>query len=188
MVIGKARGTMIFISGIHGSGKTYFCKQVKEKLGCLTYSASKLISERKQLEFTSDKLIPDIEDNQQHLLSAINELNAINPVYLLDGHFCLLNGEGKITRIEQSTFISLNPEALVLITEEPEIIVKRLNERDGTKRDKNEILLFQEEESAYATELSVLLGIPLHIYNESNDLNNTLEFIQVQMRRIQDAR
>ena len=35
---------MIFVSGIHGAGKTYFCNIIKEKLGIKNYSASQLIA------------------------------------------------------------------------------------------------------------------------------------------------
>lgn len=65
---------MIFISGVHGVGKSYFCDKVKENIDIDTYLASSLISERKQAAFSSDKLIPDIDDNQKYLLAAVTEL------------------------------------------------------------------------------------------------------------------
>ncbi len=37
---------MIFVSGIHGVGKTYFCNMIKDKLGIKNYSASQLIAGR----------------------------------------------------------------------------------------------------------------------------------------------
>ncbi len=101
---------MIFISGIHGVGKSYFCDKVKAELGIDTFSASKLISERKHAGFSSNKLIPDIDENQQYLLLAVSELNAVNTDYLLDGHLCLLNAEGKVTRIPSETFTALKPK------------------------------------------------------------------------------
>ena len=58
---------MIFVNGVHGVGKSYFCNLVKESTGIETYSASTLIAEKKQSEFAKDKLIPDIDDNQQFL-------------------------------------------------------------------------------------------------------------------------
>lgn len=42
---------MIFVSGIHGVGKTYFCNLVKKKLGIKNYSASQLIAERRKKLF-----------------------------------------------------------------------------------------------------------------------------------------
>ena len=57
---------MIFISGVHGVGKTYFCNKVSQELGIKTYSASMLITEKKKKDFSADKLIPDIDVNQQY--------------------------------------------------------------------------------------------------------------------------
>jgi len=108
---------MIFISGVHGVGKSYFCNKVKAELGIDTFSASRLIAERKHTRFSSDKLIPDIDANQQYLLMAIQELDVSNPNYLLDGHFCLLNAKGQVTRISSETFTALRPKAIVLLTE-----------------------------------------------------------------------
>lgn len=44
---------MIFISGIHGVGKSYFCNKVKSLLNVDTYSSSKLIAECKKEGFPS---------------------------------------------------------------------------------------------------------------------------------------
>ena len=87
---------MIFISGVHGVGKSYFCKLVKDSIGIASYSASKLIADKKQKGFSKDKLIPDIDENQQYLLQAIDELRLSGKDFILDGHFCLLNAEGDI--------------------------------------------------------------------------------------------
>ncbi len=46
---------MIFVSGVHGVGKSYFCKLVKDSVGIETYSASALISAKKRSGFAKDK-------------------------------------------------------------------------------------------------------------------------------------
>lgn len=48
---------MIFISGIHGVGKSYFCNQVKKLTGIATYTASELISSEKNELFSANKQI-----------------------------------------------------------------------------------------------------------------------------------
>lgn len=85
---------MIFISGVHGVGKSYFCDMVKAATGIESYSASTLITQKKHSGFAKDKLIPDIDDNQQYLLQAVNELKGSGQNFILDGHFCLLNATG----------------------------------------------------------------------------------------------
>lgn len=65
---------MIFISGVHGVGKTYFCDMVKKELGINAYPASQLIAKKKKAGFDSSKLVSDIDKNQQYLLMAVKEL------------------------------------------------------------------------------------------------------------------
>ncbi|MDO9566554.1 MAG: AAA family ATPase [Candidatus Desulfaltia sp.] len=100
---------MIFISGVHGVGKSYFCEEVKRRLGLNAYSASMLISELKKERFEKNKLIRDIDDNQDYLLSAIKRIRGSEKFYLLDGHFCLLNAQGQVQRIHLQTFLDLKP-------------------------------------------------------------------------------
>jgi len=179
---------MIFISGVHGSGKSYFCEKVKDSCGYPSYSASTLIAERKEAGFSSDKLIPDIDDNQQYLLTAIRVLNDNNVSFLLDGHFCLLDANGVVTRIARSTFEILKPEALVLVTENPDIIASRRYERDGIRHDVEDIRHFQNEETLYAEELSAHLGIPLWLQHGSDNFTGALEFVMAHIRRTPDGR
>lgn len=168
---------MIFISGVHGVGKSYFCNIVKERTGIESYSASRLISERKKQGFPASKLIPDIDENQQYLLEAVAELRSSGQEFIIDGHFCLLNGEGNITRIGINTFTTLNPDAIILLTEEPEVIAGRRKARDGVDHPVEEIRDFQDEESSYATEVSKLLGVPLKISQGNSDTESTIDFI-----------
>lgn len=173
---------MIFISGVHGVGKSYFCNIVKERLGIETYSASSLITERKKSGFAADKLIPDIDENQQYLLAAVEELRDSGADFILDGHFCLLNAEGVVTRISEDTFTTLRPDAIVLLTEEPSIIAARRQERDHIEHSESDIKAFQDEEVKYATEVADLLCVPLKVSNGSGDIDRTVEFIRTRRK------
>jgi adenylate kinase len=179
---------MLFISGIHGVGKSYFCGRVKSELGISTFSASLLISERKHAEFSSDKLIPDIDNNQPYLLAAVQELNATDPNFLLDGHFCLLNGEGKVTRIPKETFMALKPDAIVLLTEKPDVIAGRRKQRDNINHNVDEIKRFQDDEAVYAAEVAETLGIPIKVSAGADDLDSTLGFVRATLRRVNIGR
>ena len=169
---------MIFISGVHGVGKSYFCNLVKESTGIDCFSASTLIRERKKHGFPSDKRVADIDENQQYLLAAVDDLRSNLGEFLLDGHFCLLNTEGVITRISLDTFTTLKPEAIILLTEDPEIIAQRRQTRDGVEHKASDIKAFQDEEAKYAKEVAELLQVPLKISKGSNDIENTVEFIR----------
>mgnify|MGYP000129862406 CR=1 FL=1 len=169
---------MIFLSGIHGVGKSYFCNMVKEQLGIESYSASKLITDKRNRGFSPNKFVPDIDENQLILLAALNDLNSAGKEFILDGHFCLLNEHGEITRIPQDTYTSLKPTRIILLTEKPEIIAQRRLDRDGTAQDIEPITAFQNEEHQYAKEISSLLDAPLIVSKGAADLNRILEFIR----------
>lgn len=169
---------MIFISGVHGVGKSYFCDLLKDRLGVVSYSTSKLIADKKNAGFSPNKLVADIDDNQFYLLEAIRELRGSGDEFLLDGHFCLLNKEGVITRIPLNTFTSLAPDAIVLLTEDPTIIAKRRQDRDGIEHSASDIQAFQDAEKTYANEVAELLGVPLKVSAGSRDVDSTIEFIK----------
>lgn len=171
---------MIFISGIHGVGKSYFCKKLKEITGVESYTSSSLIAERKKVSFSVDKKIIDINDNQNYLLLAVEELKTKNSFFVLDGHFCLLDIEGNITRIPEQTFIDLKPEAIVLLTEKEEIIAERRMNRDGIEIDLAITRRFQEAEIDYAKEIAMRLGVPIKISKGAEDIQSTIEFIREQ--------
>lgn len=169
---------MIFVSGIHGVGKSYFCNIVKDKLGLKSYSASQLISASRNKGFSEDKLVPDIDDNQPLLLSAIDALRKANKEFILDGHFCLLNAEGAITRISLDTYLTLKPDLMILLTEKPETIAERRLQRDGIQQSVSSIEDFQNAEKKYAKEIALQLNIPLEISDGADDLERVLERIQ----------
>ena len=168
---------MIFISGVHGAGKSFFCDLVRKQIGIESYSASKLIIERKKAGFPASKLIPDIDENQQYLLDAVEELRASGKDFLLDGHFCLLDGSGVITRISEDIFTTLHPEAIVLLTEDPIVIAQRRRSRDDVFPVVDDIRAFQEEEIKYAREIADLIRVPIKISKGSIDIDNTISFI-----------
>ena len=169
---------MIFISGIHGVGKSYFCNLVKDATGIPAYSASDLIAAKKKTEFAKEKFIPDIDNNQQYLLLAVNELKSARKNFILDGHFCLLNASGKVQRIAYETFTTLKPEAIVLLTEKPEIISARRRERDKIEVTCQSIENFQQQERNYALEVADSIDAKIFISKGANDLVQAIEFIK----------
>ena len=168
---------MIFVGGIHGSGKTHFCEEVNKLIKIPSYSASSMIAERKKIIFPSNKLISGIDDNQAYLISAIEELRLSSNRFLLDGHFCLLDNSGQVTRINKNTFINIAPEGILVITESPNVISERIIARDGVRKDISEITVFQNEEIDYAQELAAEMNIPIAIVAGENRLIDGCDFI-----------
>lgn len=169
---------MIFVSGIHGVGKPFFCDMVKAQLGIEYYSASELITPRRGKAFSNDKLVPDIDDNQPLLVEAVEELRSAGTDFILDGHFCLLDAKGMITRIPAETYRQLKPNRMVLLTEKPEVIAKRRRERDGVDVQPTDIDMFQAEEARYAREISKQLNTPLEISSGAEDEQRVIDWIK----------
>ena len=134
---------MIFLSGIHGSGKSYLCKELN-KYNIPTCSASHLVAKYKKEAYSSNKLINNIDDNQCVLIKAMNSLNDGNP-YIWDGHLCLLNGDGEICRINSDVIIKLNPKIIITKVSDPNEIFKRLKDRDNQKYNIYFLKSFQYE-------------------------------------------
>ena len=170
---------MIFISGVHGVGKGFFCDLVNKELDIETYTASDLIAKGKNIVFDSNKLVTDVEDNQHYLLAAIKELKENGSNFILDGHFCLTDKDtGKPTRISLETFTNLNPDIIILLTEKPEVISQRRKERDGLDVTPESIAEFQNMENQYAQEVAELLGAKFFILTGTNDLQKAVAFLK----------
>ena len=168
---------MIFVSGIHGVGKSYFCKMITEKLGIVAYTASDLIAQEKAVCFANNKLNSDIEVNQQYLIQAIEKLRNSGKQFVLDGHFCLLNSAGEVARVPRNTFTALKPETIILLMERPSVIAARRKKRDGIIVSEKEMHNFQTEEYAYAKEIAAEIGANLFVSYGKEDIGKTLEFI-----------
>lgn len=168
---------MFFVGGIHGVGKTFFCDQIKNKIGINCYSSSQLIAIGKQQTFSENKLVSDIDINQLYLINAINELKKSEKEFILDGHFCLLNQNGRITRISEDTFELLSPRLIIVLTEKAEIVHDRRLMRDGIDQSILEIEKFQAAEVLYSKEISEKYNIPLEICNGSQDITRIIDLI-----------
>ena len=137
---------IIFVSGVHGVGKTTLCKKIASRYKIEHFSASNLIAKEKAEEHLQNKQVENITGNQDFLVTAINKYFKNETWYLLDGHFCLLNKNNEITKIPYSTYEGICPRAIILLVDEPENIYTRLNSRDSIKHDLSLLRSFQEQE------------------------------------------
>ncbi|WII40560.1 ATP-binding protein [Paenibacillus thiaminolyticus] len=167
---------MIFIGGIHGVGKTSLSKELTLRYKIPHFSASKLISDEKEETYSRNKLIPDIEQNQDLLSTSINRLN-ISDWFLLDGHFCLLNQKSKITRIPFDTFKNISPNSIIVLTDSISSIQERFSLRDNYQFTPHLLESFQNKEVEYAKEISNALQIPILIV-QAGDIKTIHHFIE----------
>ena len=79
------------------------------------------------------------------------------------GHLYLLNASGEVQRISHNTFAVLKPDAIVLLTEEPGIIVSRRRKHDGIEITAESAENFKREERLYADEAAKNIGAKFFI-------------------------
>ena len=166
----------IFIGGIHAVGKSHLCSIFCLNNNWLHKSSSELIRDYKAQTWANDKQVTDISDNQEVLITAVNE---ISNDLLLDGHFVLINNKGTFSRIEDEVFHRMNIDGIILIENTAEIIKKRFENRSKSKLDVN-IDDFLKIENEHAKQVSLKYNIPLIILHSPNDedFKKTIEMIK----------
>lgn len=169
---------IIFIGGIHGSGKGTVCEILKARTHLTHLTASEVLK-WEEISKSQEKKVSDIDQMQNRLLTNLNKIISNNKTYLLDGHYSLLNKEGVPEKIPAQTFKDIDPSKLILVTADPEVIKNRLEKRDALIYDINLITEFQNLEISFAKEISTLLQISLLCINsEELNLEQLLNFIK----------
>ncbi len=158
---------IIFVGGIHGVGKTYFCRNLSQNINRQHFSCSELISKFKDINL-QNKLTKDIDENQNILKLALDTYLLPTNDYILDGHFCLINDQGDISRIPESTFINLNISNILVLENDCNIIIDNLKKRDNKIYKESLIQKFQQEEILYAKYVANLLDVNIEIIKLNN--------------------
>lgn len=155
----------ILFSGVHGVGKGFFLDKVKENIRYYNvYSASNLIEKYQPSTDAGYKKVSNVKNNQDVLIRAIKEakVNDKND-FILDGHLCIFNAEGKVEHIPEYFFAEAQINGIILLQDEAQIVCDRINQRDFNKISVNDIKCMQEEEQKYADELKDKLQIEYKI-------------------------
>lgn len=151
----------ILFSGVHGVGKGFFLGKVKENIQHYkVYSASALIEKYKASTDAGYKKVSNVNSNQDTLIRAIKEVKSgSDKDFILDGHMCVFNGEGKVERIPEYFFNEAQITGIVLLQDNPKVICDRINQRDTYKMRIQDIELMQDEEQKYAKEIETKFQI-----------------------------
>ncbi|AHF17948.1 ATP-binding protein [Niabella soli] len=168
---------IIFIGGIHGTGKSTISQMICAEFDFEYLLASSLL---KWAEINTDpknKKVKDVTDTQDRLILGLNDKIQKDVTYLLDGHFCLLNNSGKIMQVPILTFQTINPAVLIVVHDKIDKIKLRLEKRDGRLYDADLLHTMQEAEITHATNLSQELKIPLIKTDDAFVIINKLQEI-----------
>lgn len=174
---------IIFIGGVHGVGKGHICQIIKSNVNIIHLTASEVLK-WKDISEIDNKLVQDINETQDLLIVNLEKIVEEDKLYLLDGHYCLLNKNGESERVPFKTFEDLNLSRIIIVFEDAKTIKKRLEIRDGKDYDLEQLNDFQNMEITYAKELSRKLNLPLLEIQSSNYNQETLiEFIDENFTR-----
>lgn len=152
--------SLIFLGGVHGTGKGVFCEQLCRSSHWQYLSASKLLKWSEYADDPMNKAVRSIPETQRRLLTGLERECKPGGHYLLDGHFTLLDADRRVTRIDKAIFEAIAPEAILVKTEIPVVVQERLRQRDGRTYPLALIEQMLAEETAYSEELAHDLNIP----------------------------
>lgn len=157
----------LFISGIHGAGKTYLAKPAAQILKLRYATASQLIrEERGRVTWDAGKFVNDVAMNQRALVTAVTRISAAGEKLLLDGHFVLRTAVSEHERLPQSVFQELGCTAVLLLQCSLATISDRLSKRGDESWTESELASFEVAEIDHATSICGQLGIPLRTLYE----------------------
>lgn len=168
----------ILLSGAHGVGKGFYLRNTLSKCNAFTIlEASKLISQYKKADDAGYKKVIDVSDNQQVLLTALTaEQLKITGTIILDGHLCILNASEEIENIPENFLKKASICGIILLQDEPQNIIKRQSERDGSELEYNIIKMIQQKELEYCEDLLSKYSLP---YNIIKPTCSYQEFIKI---------
>lgn len=156
-------GKVIFVSGVHGVGKTSMCEVYKTNEMFTFQSAGQLIrAARSQSNIDQSKDVKNIDDNQKLLINAVSNIKNSGKFLLLDGHFAVWDSEHQPTAIDTKVFIELGIDSIITIHDEPQLIAERINTRDEkSSLSADEIDALQKLEIEQASQIARKLNVPL---------------------------
>lgn len=121
----------IFLSGVHGVGKTTLLERIEKDEMIIHTSVSNLIRKAGKRIDSRNKKTKNISQNQNLWKKELVNLHQVNGCPLiLDGHFCLLDSESKIVILPKNTFEGTDMTKIILKKEDPRIIKERIEKRD----------------------------------------------------------
>lgn len=160
---------IIFLGGIHGVGKGTLAKKISSQFSLQHLSASEVLKWN-EISKSGNKKVFNFTTTQERLLYNLELITQPENFYLLDGHFVLLNSKGDPEKIDESTFIAINPISIILLTSTPRVIAEQLRKRDGVQYDLGTLKKMQEMEWDHSFHIAKKLNIPfLEVQSDSFD-------------------
>ena len=170
---------IVFIGGVHGVGKTYFCEILADQFDAEHVTASSLIG--RHVKQSKNKTVPDVEKNQLILAEELYRYKTDRCILLLDGHFCLISSTSEIKDVPLITFEAISPYAIILLKDNPSSIVTRLSQRDGQAYNLNLISALQDREHERANLVSEALKVPIKVIEPMIDIEKSIREVAIYL-------
>lgn len=162
---------IVFVGGVHGSGKTTLSRLLADDLPAAHVTAGALIREAAATDHVvtvgaQDKAVPDVEANQAVLLRGLaayqdRTADDVWP-FLLDGHFTLTNPAGDIVDVPSAVFAAIAPIAVLLVETDAALVQQRLAARALDAPSEGVIARLAVRERERATAIANALTIPIY--------------------------
>lgn len=174
---------VIFISGVHGVGKSFLSSHFASQNGWFYTSASDLIKKGKSSNWGDNKKVKDISSNQDILISEFKKTKKAHDNIIIDGHAALINKNGEIELIDSSIFRELSIDGIILLEEKEEVIKERFKSRSLVEIDYNLSKLIKLERE-HIRAISKRDEIPLIELKSANisDFENSIEKLKIFKR------
>ncbi len=166
---------LVFISGVHGVGKSTLCGKINDALYIKVKSCSDIIKDN-SVYIENSKVVDKAEANQNALIFGLTEFRN-NPL-LLDGHFCLIGQNEEIIELDFKIFDQISPTLIINITASAKVIYRRMMERDGSTFPLSLIDDLQIQETKNSHEFGKLRGIPVVNYESGSDVSKLVNIIK----------
>lgn len=157
---------VIFIGGIHGSGKGTICKTISSEICAPHFTASEVLKWNEVSPNLQNKKVIDILVTQNRLILGLTLLKEKHQSFILDGHFCLFNKDGDVKKIALEVFEKIAPDYIVFVSADVEEIQNRLRARDSVEYSLSSLIEMQNIEQEHSTLVAQRLNIPyIHVPN-----------------------
>ncbi|QNR48230.1 ATP-binding protein [Pseudomonas chlororaphis] len=171
---------VVFVGGIHGVGKTNFCQKLADLTGLRHRTVSEIINEESpSIDFDGSKKSYRLEENQRAFMNWL-ERNRDKNRLLLDGHFTLLDMTRQFYNVEINVFQHIRPSGLICLESPVDLVVSRLEKRDGQVWSRDLVRSMAINEKERAEFVATTLGVPVCILS-SDDVFSAVNFVNKLM-------
>lgn len=145
---------VLFVGGIHGTGKSSVCEILAEKLGFIHLSVSKIIRWKGEREYSVGKKARSPMFYQNYFVNYLKDTIDSQKKYVIDGHYCLIETNKNIYSVPYKIFEIVNPILFIVLWDFPDAIVKLLEERDRKIYSLSFVENFQRMELSHAQKIA----------------------------------